>query len=235
MTRVRFPRTLICLTMVAAGLAPVIADDSAKSPSVEPYPSEMKPFADKMLDVAKKYEQYGRIDDELRWAPGLCRAPIAGGVKFSDSKDDTTHGRKLYSLFAGNRDAYFFLGQKKTAPIGQVIVKESWVPEETKAPESARPQSKTHKVKSAPGGEVTDHFFPYVLKDGKWYKASRRAGLYVMMKYDPKTAGTDEGWVYGTVSADLKQVTSIGKVASCMECHTKAKFDRQFWFNTDKK
>ena len=40
-----------------------------------------------------------------------------------------------------------------------------------------------------------------------------------MMKLDPKTPGADDGWVYGTVSADGKTVTSAGRVASCMKCH----------------
>jgi hypothetical protein len=49
-----------------------------------------------------------------------------------------------------------------------------------------------------------------------------------MFKLDPKTPGTDEGWVYGTVSADGKQVTSAGRVESCMRCHQKAPHDRLF-------
>ena len=44
---------------------------------------------------------------------------------------------------------------------------------------------------------------------------------------DPKTPGTDDGWVYGTVSADGKTVTSAGRVDSCMRCHETRK-DRVF-------
>ncbi len=45
----------------------------------------------------------------------------------STSKDDATHGQKLFHLFAKNNSAYG-LDYKKPAPVGQVIVKESWHP-----------------------------------------------------------------------------------------------------------
>jgi hypothetical protein len=49
-----------------------------------------------------------------------------------------------------------------------------------------------------------------------------------MFKVDPKTKDTDNGWVYGTVTADGKKVTSSGKVESCMKCHQDAPHDRVF-------
>ena len=49
-----------------------------------------------------------------------------------------------------------------------------------------------------------------------------------MVKLDPATPGTDEGWVYGTVSPDGKAVGAAGRVASCMKCHAEAKSDRLF-------
>jgi hypothetical protein len=49
-----------------------------------------------------------------------------------------------------------------------------------------------------------------------------------MFKLDPSTPGTDRGWAYGTVTADGKQVTSAGRVESCMRCHRKAPHDRLF-------
>lgn len=232
MARAHTLRATCCLLALIATFVPLLADEKPTSKAQQPYPDAMKPFADKLLDVAKKYEQFGRVDDEFRWAPFLCRMPNPGKVAFSGSGDKDTHGRKLYSLFASDRDAYFLLGSKKVAPVGQVIVKESWVPEETSGPPAKEFESRDLKAKDKLGDDLHDHFSPYVQKDGKWYKASKKAGLFVMMKYDPKTEGTDEGWVYGTVSADLKQVTAIGKVASCMECHVKAKYDRQFWYKS---
>ena len=49
-----------------------------------------------------------------------------------------------------------------------------------------------------------------------------------MFKTDPQTPGTDEGWVYGTVTPDGQQVTSAGRVESCMMCHQGAPHDRLF-------
>jgi hypothetical protein len=49
-----------------------------------------------------------------------------------------------------------------------------------------------------------------------------------MFKLEPGTPGTDAGWVYGTVTPDGKQVTSAGRVESCMGCHQDAPHDRLF-------
>ena len=51
------------------------------------------------------------------------------------------------------------------------------------------------------------------------------SGLFVMAKTgDPDG---DDGWIYATVAADRKTVTSSGKIASCMECHQNRR-DRVF-------
>src|SRR5438067_72847 len=99
------------LNLLAAGLAlviliPAAAIDLPRKQKQEEIPAGMKPFADKLLEVAKTYERYGRVDDEYRWAPFLCREPRPGRAAFSASKDDGTHGRKLYSLFAKDHKAY---------------------------------------------------------------------------------------------------------------------------------
>ena len=76
--------------------------------------------------------------------------------------------------------------------------------------------------------ECFDHFYPYVIKDDKVFKAGKQSDLFIMLKLDRKTPNTDDGWVYGTVTPDAKTVTSAGKVASCMKCHVEAKADRLF-------
>ena len=50
------------------------------------------------------------------------------------------------------------------------------------------------------------------------FRATEPAGLFIMFKLDPATPETDEGWVYATVST-AGQVTSAGRVATCMGCH----------------
>jgi hypothetical protein len=188
------------------------AEDEKKAP--EPVGKDEQ-FHKELLEVARQYGTYGRVDDELRWAPWLCREPLPGKAHFSGSDDEATHGRKLYSIFARNHFAYFS-GATQASPIGQVIVKESWVPEEVKA-EDLPPRGKP--MATVINREKNDHFHPYARKDGKVYKAVQKSALFIMMRLDPKTPGTDDGWVYGTVTADGKTVTSAGRVDSCMRCH----------------
>jgi hypothetical protein len=109
-------------------------------------------------------------------------------------------------------------------PLGQVVVKEAWTPEEV---DVQRPESVIRRIK-VNGEERVDEFLPYVRKDGRVYHAKEKSGLFIMFKLDPQTPGTDQGWVYGTVTADSKKVTSAGRVASCMKCHQDAPHDRLF-------
>lgn len=220
---------LLGLVGVLFGAAAPPADtaDSPKDDAVV----NVKQFHDRLLKIAEIYPVYGRVDDEARWAPELCRLPSPAKSQFSKSTDETTHGQKLYSLFARDRAAYL----KSSVPgaAGQVIVKESWVPLELegkpKGPQYLAPRPRAAKPIEpprdlAPIGKLATFtyqgiFDPFTEKAGKWYKADRRGELFIMMKLDPKTAGADDGWVYGTVSADGKKVTSAGRVASCMKCH----------------
>jgi hypothetical protein len=198
------------------------------------------PFHAGLRKVAAEYRTYGRIDDEMRWSPFYCRMPTPGVAHVSASKDEKTHGQKLYSLFARDRNDYFGLTPKKSAVVGQAIVKQSWVPEEVKTdgplPDRLRPESIPFKEilierdtkEKQPALFTGDHFWPYARKGDKLFKASRQADLFIMMKLEPKTPGTDGGWVYGTVTADGKTVTSAGRVESCMKCHEDAKNERLF-------
>jgi hypothetical protein len=200
---------------------------------------DSQPFHARLLKIAEIYSAYGRIDDEFRWAPELCRMPMPGRPRYSQSSDEAAHGQKLYSLFVRDRASY--LTKTGASPVGQIVVKEAWIPEEM----DAKPKLdfsqivRTERVREkkvpddlAPLGlgaslQGGDHFYPIAERKGKWYRAKERGPLFLMMKLDPKTPGTDEGWVYGTVSADGKTVTSAGRVASCMKCHEDRK-DRLF-------
>jgi len=179
------------------------------------------PFEEQVLDIAANYVAWGRVDDELRWAPWLCRIPYPGVTRPSGSDDEATHGRKLYSVFAKNHAAY-----PNGPHDGQVVVKESWVPEVVDT--DAGYTSGLNMYRSDAGTEA-DHFYPYAKGDGGViYRAATFAGLYIMFKLDPSTADTDEGWVYATVTA-AGQVTASGRVASCMGCHeTSATHERLY-------
>jgi hypothetical protein len=180
----------------------------------------------------------------MRWAPLDCRAPTADELqafllpelRFSASRDEGTHGRKLYAVFAVFKDDGSYIKPGQASPINQEIVKESWVPEEVKDdktpptyptdPEASKRAATSCFAPRAPDDLVP--FSPYARKDGKLYHAAKRADLFIMYKLDPETPGTDQGWVYGTVTADGKRVTSAGRVESCMKCHQAAPHDRLF-------
>ena len=176
-------------------------------------------FEEQTRAIAAEYISWGRVDDELRWAPGLCRQPLPGVAHQSTSNDPATHGQKLYSLFAKNWANYPDGPQD-----GQAVVKQSWKVEEVTAPDP----SFTPGAFPAPD-DAGDHFYPYAKgADGGVFHATEPAGLFIMFKLDPTTPETDEGWVYATVSPE-GQVTSGGRVASCMACHeTSATHERLF-------
>jgi len=166
-------------------------------------------------NVAANYRSWVRVSDGPQWAPERCAPPtVSKGPRFSDSKDQDTHGRKLYDLFCNQHTFYY--GVRRTAPspaatpIGFAIVKEAHQPHEV-APASA--PSATPEI---------------AIRDGKAFERGPMTSLFVMTKYAPDTPGTDQGWIYATLDATGKEVTSIGVIASCVECHREAKSDRLF-------
>ena len=82
-----------------------------------------------LLSAAQSYARYGRVDDDLRVALTDCRVPALPRARLSASRDESTHGRKLYYLFAKDRLAYLH-AKEVVQPEGQVLVKESWIPGE---------------------------------------------------------------------------------------------------------
>ena len=230
-------------------------------------PKEAKPevndarFHARLLEIAAKYESYGRVDDEGRWAPWLCDAPGPSMARFSRSGGNEAHGRKLYFLFATPREDFISLtdplpsefdGEKtrlaalerleRKVAEGQVVVKESWVPKEIQQSDKSRIIEKYTKLTKAQQDEldvlngnehvayssVAERANPHAIKGGKLYLADKKYALFIMYKMAPDTPGTDAGWVYGTLSADGKTVTSAGRVASCMDCHASAPHDHLF-------
>ncbi|MFL5331279.1 MAG: hypothetical protein ACJ8C4_20525 [Gemmataceae bacterium] len=208
-------------------------------------PSSPEPAFHKELKLAAaEYFSWGRVDDNMRWAPHLCRPPMPGLAYVSESKDESTHGKKLYSLFAKDRNDYVRHPAGAKAIVGQAIVKQSWIPEEVTgaAAETLRKQLHDQNVafdpativtprpghKSDEGARSGDHFFPYSLRGEKVFKATKPADLFIMLKLEPSRSDTDDGWVYGTVTPDAKSVTSAGRIASCMKCHDEAKHDHLF-------
>jgi hypothetical protein len=86
----------------------------------------------RLLEPAQSYAKYGRVDEVARRAPTLCDAPAPAPEppRMSTSRDLDTHGKKLYYLFAKNREAYLH-ARELDQPAGQVILKEAWIPAAT--------------------------------------------------------------------------------------------------------
>lgn len=216
-----------CTRSGSAVAEPVGAPRATSAPATTAAPTAPAPPAEardaalvpELQAIAKAYKAWGRVDDELRWAPFLCRMPMPAKPAFSVAAAGG-HAQKLYSLFAKDREAYAKRGAQ--AP-GQVLVKESFVAERVEGPPARLPLE-------AQGIGNEDHFDPHVVRDGATYRAGTLMGLYVMMKKADVT-GTDAGWVYGTLAVD-GTVTSAGKVASCMGCHRDAPVDRLFGVKT---
>ncbi|MBC7997955.1 MAG: cytochrome P460 family protein [Leptolyngbya sp.] len=187
----------LILSLTVVGVASLSSIAANSSDSVV----NNKNFHRQFLEAAHQYQNYGKVDDMARWAPWLCSAPPPPKARMSTSADLSTHGKKIYYLFAKDRNAYV---NQSADQIGQIIVKESWMP---------------------PAGSKEDRLDNTT---GSAKVPTKKQDLFIMMKLDPKSADTDDGWVYGTVTPDGKEVTSAGRVQSCMTCHTNAQHGRLF-------
>jgi hypothetical protein len=196
-------------------------DSKAKSPvqkAVDLPVVNNESFHEALVESAEAYIRFPMVNSVAEVAPTFCAAPSEPEArpKMSQSDDDDSHGKKLYYLFA--KDITHYLApDDKDAPVGQVLVKESWTSKES------NPDARNLR-NHASGNRIN----PRVDVGGKVLEIGKRKDLFVMMKLDPKTADTDQGWVYGVVNADTKAVSAAGKVASCMACHESAEHDRLF-------
>lgn len=170
--------------------------------------------------AVRDYKSWPRVSDHAHWAPTDCRMPSPEGAQASDSRDDSTHGRKLYYLFAKHAANYERLWESKpekaSAPIGQVLVKESFTSVPTLVPQRLT------------ATQPSDREYPenYAFYRGHWFKTGEFSGLFLMLRLDA-TPDTDGGWIYATTDATGK-ITDSGRIESCMKCHAEAKYDRQF-------
>lgn len=233
------PASMVVATVATAALLPVQPVQTAPREERKPTqkqiagldPTSRGESERLMLEIAREYRSYQRVSDWVNWAPTLCRSLPPSGVQESASGDEDTHGRKLYFLFASDDADYRRLAYRDPdstppapyrAALGQVIVKESFVPVEVKGENVATPTAPSRYAGSLPEDHTRGH-------DGRIFRTGDAAGLFIMAKVSAEEAkGTDNGWVYATVSPDLKSVTAFGRIASCMECHTATTHDRLF-------
>lgn len=198
-------------------------------------------FEQDLLRIAGDYEWLPRADG-TSWAPLLCMAPTHPA--FASRANHGEHAKKLYTLFVKDMGTYAALSErslpnqpKETANrlpgMSQVIVKEAWKPVLADEYTTACPSQVN-------GRPAMRSYLDNVTIDGKVYAACDMAGLFIMYRPEDPARGVDDGWVYGTVQFDQQEgtqpgqahfvprVTSSGKVASCMGCHTRAPHGRLF-------
>lgn len=185
-----------------------------------------------LLAIADSYKKYDRVSDRTNWSPLDCRINPPTGVQESVSKDSTTHGRKLYYVYAADAKSYDEMSNLTMPgatpaskpwvnPVGQIVVKEAFKPVEVDPKDVPKPAVDTF-------GQRPDLPSDCARIGEKIFKTGDPAGLFMMVKLDPTRAGTDGGWIYGTVSADRKSVKFDGASGACYECHKETTRDRLY-------
>ena len=191
------------------------------APPVPPKPPEPDvndtQFHSAIKAAAEQYLQFaivntGSPDDPpaAQLAPVACRPASVveePAPRMSQADSESGHGQKLYFLFAKDIGHYLNPDDSKS-PVGQVLVKESWTAV------SGNPDARNLRNHSS-GNRVN----PRVTVDGETLKLGRRKDLFVMLKQDPKTEATDDGWVYGIIDPKSHEIKASGAVASCIACH----------------
>lgn len=228
-------KALVIFILAAGCFGPNMHSDELDHPANNPAKDSSDPYQARLLDIGKSYETY-RMLHELSLSTNACAAAFSRveGMKLSKASTAAAHGKKMYFLF--RKDQPVVRNGHQTHPVGQVIVKEAWIPEEVADPGpnsnySDKLVSRTRKRQTEEGIQTWQFtYWPYVEKDSKFFHAGAKAELFIMFKVDPSTSETDQGWVYATMSSDGKKILSAGKLKSCMKCHCDAPNDRVFSF-----
>ncbi len=190
-----------------------------------------------------EYTTWERVSNDPNMAPYSCRWIPPHGIHQSASRDDSTHGRKLYYLYAKHGAAYKtatnfseVYRERPASAVDQILVKQSWA-----AIPCARPTAKSEVTASmfvtrpevspplVPENVVPANSPDVVEVNGEFFRAGEFQGLFMMMQVGPPgTPGTDEGWVYASVAADRQTIHEVGLIESCVECHRSAPHGRLF-------
>lgn len=166
-----------------------------------------------LLDIVANHPQMALYNYEFQRAIIKCTVTKFGkathGINYnptvyaSRSGDKSTHGLKVFKLYVKDNNAYAY---NNVQPEGQTLVKATWYSE------------KMHK--QVQQGKM----FP--LNNSTYLKPTLGAEYFIMLKATTVSYATDQGWIYGIVSADGKSVIEKGLIKSCMGCHDESKEDR---------
>jgi hypothetical protein len=166
--------------------------------------------ANQIVTRIARYRGWTKLTDQTRWAPELCSAPAnpsQPSVRFSRSRDESTHGRKLYHLYSNDAPAYRAATTEPriAAPIGLTIVKEA--------------HSAIEVSGHAPAETAT------VTRDGRTFTPGPITALFVMTRVADQASAA---WTYATVDPDAMTVLTAGAISSCIKCHADAPHDGLF-------
>jgi cytochrome c553 len=173
-------------------------------------------FHEAIKAAADEYLKFGLVNTRVnqvaapRVASQLCKAPMVDvepEPRMSGAAEDASHGQKLYFLFAKDI-AHYTNRDGSKSPVGQTLVKESW---------TSRPGNPNARNLRTHASALRVN--PRVQVGEKMLEIGLRTDLFVMVKQPVDTAGTDEGWVYGVIDAESREIKSAGAVASCIVCH----------------
>ena len=195
------------------------ADTSAKKIVVSTEPDINEPqFHEALVSVAEEYLRYGMVNSIA--LPTTGEAVDSGDVApkpfMSESDHESSHGKKLYFLFA-KKIGHYVNPDGKPAPVEQAIVLESW----TSNP--SYPGAR-NLVNHASANRIN----PRTKVGNEILEIGQRQNFFIMTKLAEDTPKTDQGWVYGVVDSDTREVVASGKIASCMSCHVNGGNDRLF-------
>jgi len=213
---------------------------SLQSPVVADGAQVDQRFIHDLWAIAKLYKSHARVDDEAAWAPFLCRMPMPGDGRISMADGDDDHARKLYYLYARDRSNYLQYGGDNSESFSvsayQSVVKEAFVPRKLEGEEAdtvkrwaehgyLKPEDR--KALKQAYGEGHPMLPPQVNAEGEPFIPGDAAGLFVLFRPEHDADATDEGWVYGTLSAE-GEITACGVIESCKTCHEEAQQERLF-------
>ncbi len=225
-------------TKAPAPPAAAAADPAPTPPNAELAPDRRKAVEEELRKIAQGYKKYSRVsDDRVGWAPESCIGPPPPSVKETAAPQGSPHGRKLYFLYARDEKAYLEMSGNHWRPritsymnpVGQIVVKEAFVPVTAESERARYTELENVMDRRNHDSAEAREYERYTEDDaGKLHKAGDLSGLFVMLKLDPRTPGTDQGWVYATLDKDLTTITSLGVIESCMNCHKQTNRDRLY-------
>ena len=182
-----------------------------KSMPSEPDVNDVR-FHPAIKTAAEKYLEYAMVNTASMKVPDKD-ATAEDEVFLEDpaarmSQAESGHDQKLYFLFAKDI-AHYVNRDGSESPVGQALVKEAWtaVPGN---PDARNLRNHACLIRVNPRVTVGD----------KTLELGERSDLFVMLKQDPKTEGSDQGWVYGVIDPSSHEIKSAGAVASCIACHS---------------